>query len=145
MVSALVIKIKLLSKTINATGIAISLSVKAIAQKLADSFAKAKSIPRYKSKYELHHIVAQTAIKAAKARNILHKVRIDINSTENTVYLKTGLHRRIHTNEYYNLVNWIIEKAYNAGYSFYDRKNRVIKSLNAIKDLLLHARDLAPF
>ena len=118
MVSALVIKIKLLSKTINATGIAISLSVKAIAQKLADSFAKAKSIPRYKSKYELHHIVAQTAIKAAKARNILHKVRIDINSTENTVYL---------------------------GYSFYDRKNRVIKSLNAIKDLLLHARDLAPF
>ena len=43
------------------------------------------------------------------------------------------------------LVNWIIEKAYNAGYSFYDRKNRVIKSLNANKDLLLHARDLAPF
>ena len=69
----------------------------------------------YKSEYERHHIVAKNAIGAQRARDILKEVGIQINSDENMVFLKTGVHRRLHTKIYYFWINKSIELAYLRG------------------------------
>jgi len=66
----------------------------------------------YRSDEELHHIVAHTSKRAIISQGILADLDIGINSEENTVLLKTGLHRRLHTNAYYLYVEFMIISAY---------------------------------
>ena len=68
--------------------------------------------PSYRSNEELHHIVAQKSKKAKISQDILADLDIKINSDENTVWLKTGVHRRLHTNAYYLYVDFMIISTY---------------------------------
>ena len=83
-----------------------------------------------------HHIVAGSSPKAAEARAILDKYDIDINSTENGVFLSTdknvsgvSYHPSLHRDEYYRKVNSLLENA--------DSQEDVIDILNTIRDGLL--------
>lgn len=120
-------------------------TLKAVGNLVDQSFARVKSRPKYKSKKELHHIVAQNAKKAQSSRDILRKVNISVNSSENLVSIKTGLHRRLHTNLYYSSVNSIMSKAYNKKYSYNTNKNRVKAALRTIKTWLKLKSAASPF
>ena len=100
------------------------------------AYAIAKTLSE-KNKYEVHHIVAQSALRAAPARAILKnkKVNIGINSPTNKVPIKYNLHKRLHTAIYYDAVNAAIYKAYNFGSN--GAKQRITDTLNAIKNVLL--------
>ena len=58
-----------------------------------------------------HHIVAQGARQASKARRILTRFGIDVNGAENGVYLQSNVHRGLHTNKYYEKVNELLTAA----------------------------------
>ena len=100
------------------------------------AYAIAKTLSE-KNKYEVHHIVAQSAWRAAPARAILKNksVNIGINSSTNKVSIKYNLHKRLHTATYYDAVNAAIDEAYNYGSS--GAKQRITDTLNAIKNVLL--------
>ena len=74
-----------------------------------------KSRPKYRSNYEIHHIVfiAQKAKKKAQfARGILKNVGITVNDSINLISIKTGLHRRMHTNVTIPQSNTLMGNAY---------------------------------
>ena len=89
---------------------------KAILKTIAASFAKAKKIPTYRSEREWHHLVAQKAPNASYAAKILREVfpGKGTNDPQNLRYIKTGLHRRLHTNTYYGWANSVVISAYKA-------------------------------
>ncbi len=142
-----------ISSGLNALGGAIksaasklSSKAKSIAKSIGNSFARAKSIPKYRSPREVHHIVAQKASNASYARNILKKVGIGYNSSYNLVSIKTGLHRRLHTNEYYGWANSVVISAYNSakGNKAKQRSN-VIGALNTIRAYVLLMDASSPY
>lgn len=107
-----------------------SSKAKAIAKSIGDSFARSKS-HNYRSTYEVYHIVAKKVKNAQAARDILDKVGIAYNSSHNLVSIKTGLHRRLHTTEYYALANSVIIIAYNAaGNSRVKQRSNVLCALH---------------
>ena len=58
--------------------------------------------------------MAKQAYKAMDARHVLSTVGIDWQrSSDNLIYIKTGLHRRLHTNIYYAYVNQLVVIAHN--------------------------------
>ncbi|KXG08411.1 tRNA(Glu)-specific nuclease WapA [Anoxybacillus sp. P3H1B] len=117
----------------------------AVSKLIEQSFARVKKRPKYKSKTELHHIVAQKAGKAEPARRILEKVGIGVNDKENLVRIKTGLHRRLHTTKYYQAVNTIIGSVYNTKYGRKVNRKRVVAALEAIRTWLEVQSFLSPF
>ena len=113
---------------------------------LDKSFASIGTERRYRNQRELHHIVAQRAPNAALARTILRKVGIGYNSSVNLVSLKTGLHRRLHTNMYYGWANSVVISAYrSAGSNIFRQKERVLQALRTIRTYLLVLDALAPY
>jgi hypothetical protein len=77
------------------------------------SLAKAISTTKYRSPTEVHHIAAMQSYKAEEARLILEIVFPDgVENPANKVELKTKLHKRLHTNAYYALINAIVVAAY---------------------------------
>ena len=96
------------------------------------------------NRYEVHHIVAQTSIKAKPARNILKKVGIGIQDTRNKVLIKYNLHKRLHTKDYYSYVNTTMETAYNSGKNKSERLSLVEGALAAIKAVLLEYSATTP-
>ena len=110
------------------------------------SFSKVKSKPKYKSNTELHHIVAKGSKKAIEARNALANVGIKYKTDDrNLIRIKTGLHRRLHTNKYYAFVNELVVDAYKNGKSYNQRKNNVVKVLKNLKSMISSMNKLAPF
>ena len=92
----------------------------------------------YRSDHETHHIVAKGSYKAEEARTILEELYT--NGTEepiNKVSLKTGLHRRIHTDVYYAITNTLVTYAHKSanGDKVLARK-RVNETLETIKKTL---------
>ena len=83
---------------------------KGIEKKLIASLAKAN--PQKSNNNHVHHIVAQTDRRATPARYILSLINLSVNSTINLVLVKDTVHRRLHTNWYYNTVNHMIMDAY---------------------------------
>ena len=74
--------------------------------------------------------MAKQAYKAMDARHVLSTVGIDWQrSSDNLIYIKTELHRRLHTNMYYSYVNTLVVNAFNKGMSDYKKgaKKSVIK------------------
>lgn len=61
------------------------------------------------SKPEIHHIIAQTAAKAAPARNNLIRRGGNVNDFYNLVPLKHRFHRKLHSNLYYGAINLIMK------------------------------------
>ena len=62
------------------------------------------------------------------------------------VWLKTGLHRRLHTRVYYALTDAVITDAYESakGDQFQQRRN-VIAALNGLKTYLLSMNEISPY
>ena len=105
-----------LGYTIGKTSTAASLfPEEEIKEQIEHSLATGESTT-YRKETERHHIVARRAAKAAPAARILNEVLKDgVESELNLVDLSTKVHRRLHTNLYYNFVNLAIVGAYNAG------------------------------
>ena len=98
------------------------------------AIARCKAENKYTHKIERHHIVAQNDPRAMPARAILDGVGIKINSNENIVPLSTAMHKRLHTNQYYALVNTIVMHAYlGAGENPYAQKAAVKSVLRYVK------------
>ena len=106
--------------------------------KIDKSLAKVKVIPWYKGQNQRHHIVAQFSVKAQPAREILGKKDVDIgiDSKENMVLLKRGLHQRLHNNLYYAWVNTVICSAYDDAPMGMSKKISVSNQLEEIQDIL---------
>lgn len=123
-----------------------SSQARSIAKSISDSFARTRTMPKYRSPREVHHIVAQQAPNAGLARNILNNVGIGYNSPYNLVSLKTGLHRRLHTNQYYGWANSVIISAYNSANGNRARQSsNVIGALNTIRGYLLAMDATSPY
>ena len=118
-----------------------------IAKGIADSFERATSKPSYKTSYELHHIVAKGSKKAWLAQAVLEEVGICRQTdSRNLVMLKTGLHRRLHTDIYYNWVNAIIFKAYISANGDQDKQiSNVNAALAALKIFLQDLDKKTPY
>ena len=101
---------------------------------------------KYQNNYEWHHIVAQRAPNAIYARMILDSVGVKVNSIENLVHIKTGLHRKLHTNIYYGFVNSVIISAYGDGSgTIEDRKMRVLNALKSLKTFISALSAASPY
>ena len=119
---------------------------KEIANDIYKSFSKVKNKPKYKSNTELHHIVAKGSTKARAAQNALANVGIKYKSdNRNLIRIKTGLHRRLHTNKYYAFVNELVVDAYNKGKTYNQRKKNVEKVLKNLKSMISSMNKSAPF
>ncbi|WP_261643476.1 RHS repeat-associated core domain-containing protein [Erwinia mallotivora] len=93
-----------------------------------------------------HHIVAWDDPRAFRARQILKKHKIGLDSAENGIFLKHidpnsiqpgAYHRVIHTNKYYDN---IVSRLQNA--DLIDGKQGVLDELDAIREDLLFNRDI---
>jgi hypothetical protein len=62
-----------------------------------------------------HHIVSRKHRKAEPSRDILKKVKIEIESSQNKVMLSTKMHVHMHTNVYYIWLNSTMIASYNMG------------------------------
>lgn len=66
--------------------------------------------------------------------------------TQGTVLcVETGLHRRLHSIQYYNLVNEMIEAAYLAGNTLEAQYANVVAALLALQNMLLAWSEAVPF
>ena len=120
--------------------------VKAIEKSIGDSFAKTKTIKKYKKDTEVHHIVAKMAHNAEQARNVLRSVGLNVESNLNKVSIKTGLHRRLHTNMYYGWANSVVISAYDAAKgNKAKQKTNVENALSQIKKLLQGLSSISPY
>lgn len=79
------------------------------------------------------------------ARGFLKKVNISVNDEINLIFLKTGLHRRLHTNQYYSFVNGSIKSSYDRGKNYTQRKKNVENELKKIGTWLKSINLVAPF
>ena len=116
-----------------------------IKEKLTNSFAKIKKPPNYRRNDEVHHIVAQRATGADRARKILDKLKIGIDEPINTVSINTCLHRRLHTKLYYELVDAIIVSAYNSAGGDREQQTKNVKAaLGTIKAFIVGLEKITP-
>ena len=83
------------------------------------------AVPEYNN--AAHHIVASSSKKAEPARNILKQVGIGINEAS------AANHNKLHTNTYYETVNYLIVNAYKQGTN---KKNEVENTLRSIANML---------
>ena len=116
-----------------------------IKEKLTNSFAKIKKPPNYRRNDEVHHIVAQRATGADRARKILDELKIGIDEPINTVSINTCLHRRLHTKLYYELVDAIIVSAYNSAGGDREQQTKNVKAaLGTIKAFIVVLEKITP-
>lgn len=115
---------------------------KALWREIGISFTKSKT--RYSGK-EYHHIVAKGSYKAIEARNVLNGIGIGVEDVRNKIWLKKGLHRRLHTNTYYKMTNEIVVKCYNMTTDKNKRRNNVLGALGIMKQTLNALDKMAPF
>jgi RHS repeat-associated protein len=120
---------------------------KLISRSIGKSFAKVKKIPRYRKNTEKHHVVAKAANSASYAARILRAVLPKgTENPENFIYIKTGLHRRLHTKLYYGWANSVVISAYNSAYGNKTKqKNNVVHALRTIKAFIRVLENAAPF
>jgi hypothetical protein len=114
---------------------------------ISKSFARA--IPRnYVSPQEEHHIVAKKAFNAKKSAEILWIVfpNDGVENPLNKVYIKTGLHRRIHRKLYYAITNQVIIDAYNAADGNKEEQiGNVTCALNILRGIILVLNAKSPY
>ena len=100
----------------------------------------------YRTDRENHHLVAKGAKNAEYAREVLTSVGISVNSPENLLLIKTGLHRRLHTDLYYGWANSVVIAAYrNAGSDKAEQKKAVLGALGIIRGVVKTLDLISPF
>jgi len=126
-----------------------------IAQKARDvaagikaSFAKVKTLarPKYRTLRERHHVVAKGDHRVKEVRDILSDVGINYKtSSQNLIWLKTGLHRRVHTNRYYAMVNQMVINASKKGEKDGKTRRHIRSTLLYIKVFLRAMNKVSPY
>ena len=111
---------------------------KAIEKKMAKSLAIAKN-KSYRSTTEDHHIVAQGSYKAKQTAVILNQLFPNgVQNEINIITIKTSVHKRIHTNLYYALVNEMVCSAYSsANGDIGQAMENVTTTLNTIRAFIM--------
>ena len=124
-----------------------SKKAKSIAEAIGESFSKTKKQPNYRSDKEKHHLVAKKAHNAKYAADILWEVLpYGVENSKNKLYIKTGLHRRLHTNAYYGWANSVVISAYKAAGEDRIKKNQnVCLALNVIEAFVKTLDEAAPY
>ena len=118
---------------------------KKISATIDASFAKSQ-FRSYRAERENHHLVAKGARNAEYAREVLASVGISVNSPENLLLIKTGLHRRLHTDLYYGWANSVVISAYrNAECDPTKQKEAVLFALNIIRGVVIVLDLAAPY
>ena len=139
---------KAIVQTVNsyaAPFIGLAAGFKSLSKSIGKSISKVKSTPKYKSKQEYHHIVAKAHRSAAPARGHLKLAGLTTSAGANMVWLKTGLHRRLHRTEYFNIVNRAVGGAYERGYKKHKEREYIINTLLHIRTALKAMSDACPF
>ena len=125
--------------------------IKAMIESKADSISVARE---YRRDGEWHHIVARTDYRAYGSRVILRESGFrsknpstnfaNVDIVENLVYLRTAMHRRLHTTEYHQYVFNMLDLAYNENASEQINKTEVSITLNYIRGQLMSMEELFP-
>lgn len=106
-------------------------TAKSSSTKLRKSLIEAgKKVPGFAN--AAHHIVAGNAVGSKKARLILKKYSIDINSAYNGAFLSKSYHSRLHTKAYYTKVNDLLGEA--------NSRSEAIEILNDIASQLRNGK-----
>ena len=87
-----------------------------------------------------HHIVAQGAKAAVRARAILVKFGIDVNSLENGVLLKQAFHAGIHTKKYYTRIQSLLKRVVAKGGTNAEIQANLIAKLKQIANSLKNGK-----
>jgi len=119
--------------------------------------SKATSITvarEYKRDGEWHHIVARTDYRAYKSRVILRESGFrsknpstnfaNVDIVENLVYLRTAMHRRLHTTEYHQYVFSMLSSSYNENALEQVNKTEVSITLSFIRGQLMSMEEMFP-
>ena len=94
--------------------------------------------------YHDHHIVPQNDLRGLPAYIVLQKVFVDlgVQDPRNIVSVSSRVHIRLHTNEYYCLVNVVVTYAYlTAGDNALARESNVTNALQTLA-LFIHVLEL---
>ena len=113
-------------------------------KRIDKSLSKVKNKLKYKGQTEVHHIVAQKALRAALARITLHKVGMNVEYRENKIELKKILHKRLHNTFYYSFVNCMICPAYSVKKGPTASRKAVERRLEQIRDFLKELNAVMP-
>ncbi len=105
-----------------------SRKAKVVWKSVSMSMEKVVTIPNYRKTSELHHMVAKRAHNAKRAADILEDVGLGVNHFENLILLKTGLHRRIHTDVYYGWANSMVISAFEAAQGNLSKQESNVKT-----------------
>ena len=119
--------------------------VDALEEVIAKSYAHAAS-RTYKQDREIHHLVARKAKNATLAAEILNQVLPGgVENPINKISIKTGLHRRLHTNLYYAIANQIIISAYNLSDDPAQQQQYVVIALGVLRGIVASLDIRAPY
>ena len=112
---------------------------------LTESYAHAKT-QAYKHQYEVHHVVAKGAPNAKIAADILNSTLPNgVENPLNKISIKTGLHRRLHTNFYYYIANRVVIEAYLAADTPEEQQENVITALGVLRGIIAMLNDWVPY
>ena len=109
------------------------------------SFAKAMVIPVYRRSTEKHHIVARKDKRAKIARKILSDAGMTVENPNNWVWLKTGLHRRLHNENYYLWINAEMMEVAIQSFPGKPSKEKITGKLDEISEVLKGWSNVSPF
>ena len=113
--------------------------------RISMSYAAAKS-RIYNSPEEVHHLVAKKARNAAFAAEILNQILPDgVENPINKISIKTGLHRRLHTNLYYYVANSLVINAYLASDDPARQQENVVIALGLLRGIVSYLNIIAPY
>ena len=91
---------------------------------------------KYRSSTEEHHIVAKKSPKSIIARKCFDDVGLKVEDDFIKVKVKTSLHRRLHTNIYYGLINTGVLIAYAIGRDKDSKANNIKAFVGTVSNIL---------
>ena len=128
-----------------ATGYAITSFGDALWDRISRSYARAAK-RTYRSPEEVHHLVAREALNAAPAAAILDELLPDgVENPINKMSIKTGLHRRLHTNLYYGIANAMVITAYYSSEEPAQQQMNVVVVLGLLRGIVAYLNAMAPY
>ena len=119
--------------------------VNSIQNKLSSSFSRSR-LHNYRSPEEIHHLVAKKAPNAFMAAAILeYTLPNGVENPINKISIKTGLHRRLHTNIYYYMANALVIDAFLASDDSLQRQMNVVTALGILRGIVEFLNQYAPY
>ena len=115
-----------------------------VANQVANSLARSKT--KHSDTKHLHHIVPQNDLRGLPAYIVVQEVfpNQGVDDPRNTVIVSSRIHARLHTTQYYTLVNVVVTAAYlSAGDNAFARAQNVEAALNGLK-IFIGALELLP-